>query len=309
MRNDFFQHGGLKKGAQRSQHKYTARVELPNGKYLYFYDMKTYQNYLSKQGKTQRGQMAKKDPNEEIKKKISKTVSNTDLDNLIKNNSTKTSGTTLQQKTQEMQNNIEKGNATVKGLLAENYISDKKETTAKATETKTEETKKTETTKTEDTKATKKNTSSSKKSSSKKTSSGSKGTKGSSGSKSSGSSKKEKAAKEKSSSSKGSSEKKSEQQVEKAAKKKKGGYEESLKKMLGVKDDEVNEHASAKKFMDQLGKYKNGSHGYATVGGKTYRWTKEHGKITLIDVDTNKEVSINALQGSIREFQVKSKRR
>lgn len=53
MRNDFnsnyLAHFGLKKGAKRDDHKYYARVDLPNGLYRYFYDAKEYLAYM--QGK------------------------------------------------------------------------------------------------------------------------------------------------------------------------------------------------------------------------------------------------------------------
>ena len=50
MRNDFesnyLAHWGLKKGAQKKDHKYVARVELSNGKYRYFYTLAEYAAYL-----------------------------------------------------------------------------------------------------------------------------------------------------------------------------------------------------------------------------------------------------------------------
>lgn len=54
MRNDFesnyLAHAfGLKKGAKKENHKYYARVDLPNGLYRYFYDAKEYLAYM--QGK------------------------------------------------------------------------------------------------------------------------------------------------------------------------------------------------------------------------------------------------------------------
>ena len=55
MRNDFesnyLAHWGLKKGAQKEKHKYVARVELPDGKYRYFYTLAEYAAYLKDKGK------------------------------------------------------------------------------------------------------------------------------------------------------------------------------------------------------------------------------------------------------------------
>lgn len=55
MRNDFesnyLMHWGLKKGAQRAKHKYIARIELPNGKYRYFYTLAEYAAYLKDSAK------------------------------------------------------------------------------------------------------------------------------------------------------------------------------------------------------------------------------------------------------------------
>lgn len=55
MRNDFesnyLAHWGLKKGAQKDKHKYVARVELPDGKYRYFYTLAEYAAYLKDEAK------------------------------------------------------------------------------------------------------------------------------------------------------------------------------------------------------------------------------------------------------------------
>ena len=55
MRNDFesnyLAHWGLKKGAQKEKHKYVARVELPDGKYRYFYTLAEYAAYLKDEAK------------------------------------------------------------------------------------------------------------------------------------------------------------------------------------------------------------------------------------------------------------------
>lgn len=55
MRNDFesnyLAHWGLKKGDKRKDHKYVARVELPDGKYRYFYTLAEYAAYLKGEAK------------------------------------------------------------------------------------------------------------------------------------------------------------------------------------------------------------------------------------------------------------------
>lgn len=55
MRNDFesnyLAHWGLKKGAQKENHKYVARIELPNGKYRYFYTLSEYAAYMKDSAK------------------------------------------------------------------------------------------------------------------------------------------------------------------------------------------------------------------------------------------------------------------
>jgi len=55
MRNDFesnyLMHWGLKKGAKKDDHKYYARVDLPNGLYRYFYDAKEYLAYMKGKAK------------------------------------------------------------------------------------------------------------------------------------------------------------------------------------------------------------------------------------------------------------------
>lgn len=63
MRNDFesnyLAHWGLKKGAQKQNHKYVARIG-ENGKYRYFYTLAEYNAYLKSKAKETKDQAAKK---------------------------------------------------------------------------------------------------------------------------------------------------------------------------------------------------------------------------------------------------------
>jgi hypothetical protein len=77
MRNDFesnyLEHWGLKKGAQKKDHKYVARIELPNGKYRYFYTLGEYAAYL-KDKAIERLKNFNKNKEELIAKKVNEGV-------------------------------------------------------------------------------------------------------------------------------------------------------------------------------------------------------------------------------------------
>ncbi len=90
MRNDFEEnylaHWGLKKGEKRQNHKYVERVEIGNGKYLYFYTWAQYKAYMKNKGKQIEGagekatsavnDLKNKTKASLTKQNVSKTVSN-----------------------------------------------------------------------------------------------------------------------------------------------------------------------------------------------------------------------------------------
>lgn len=142
---------------------------------------------------------------------------------------------------------------------------------------------------------------------SKKSGSGSKGSSGSSGSKKSGS------GKEKSASKKTASEKK-----EKTTNKKQRDTTpinmDSLKKIYGIKDEEVTTHEmSSSEFKSKmLSKYDEGSFGYLMSGDKAYKWSISGGQFILKDFDTDKEVSFDTYlkdAKSFQEFQTNKKKK
>lgn len=133
----------------------------------------------------------------------------------------------------------------------------------------------------------------------------SKGSKGSSGSSGSG--------KEKSASKKAASEKK-----EKTTNKKQRYTTpinmDSLKKIYGVKDEDVATHEmSSSEFKSKmLSKYDEGASGYLMSGDKAYKWSISGGQLILKDFNTDKEVSFDTYlkdSKSFQEFQSNKKKK
>lgn len=142
---------------------------------------------------------------------------------------------------------------------------------------------------------------------SKKSGSGSKGSSGSSGSKKSGS------GKEKSASKKAASEKK-EKTTNKKQRDKTPINMDSLKKIYGIKDEEVTTHEmSSSEFKSKmLSKYDEGSFGYLMSGDKAYKWSISGGQFILKDFNTDKEVSFDTYlkdAKSFQEFQTNKKKK
>ena len=271
MRNDFcsnyLEHSS--KGKAWANHKYVAKIRLSSGKYFYFYDTKTYQNYLKKQGKSSEGQYAKANPNKQIAEEAVK--NDKDLATLAK---TSIKGATIEEKTKNITAAISSGQSKINEALSKSTSSKKS------------------------------SSSSSKKSSGSSKSSGSKSSSSSSSKKSKESSAKEKSSKE--SSAKTAKTTKAEAKLKAQER---TFNSSSLKKLYGVKDDEVNKHDSKEKLMDSLNSYKDGSFGYITSGNTTYKWTKENGKIIFKDFKTDKEVTLPSALNNIEEFRTDKKKK
>ena len=280
MRNDFLAHANWK------SHRYIEKVKTASGKWKYFYSLAEYQAYMKGKGKSsdksverKEGSAALKDPKQEALNAISKGSSAIEG---LKANNFMASGTDTKSKEASLKNSIATGEKKIEEALSKK---------------------------------------SSDSSSSKKKGSGS-------GSSSKSSSKKSKGA----SSSKSSKSKK--EATEKAAKSTKAAKEEttskastkktttksetggkvtldSLKKMFNVADDKVNTYTSSSKMLTTMStKYEDGAFGYLVSGDKTYKWTKDNGKIKITDFNTGKEVSVDEYfkeATDIKEFRTDKK--
>lgn len=282
MRNDFCENY-LQHGKEWKNHKYVAKIKLGNGKWFYFYDAKIYQNYLARQqgkNKSDPGRFAKKDPN---KIEPSDQLKNDKVvQELV---SKKTPGATIEEKAKAMTNNIKAGTEAIKSLLEKN--------SANKAENQSQS----------------KSSGGSKSSGS---SSKSSGKKSSGGSKSSGSSKKSSGG---SSKEKGSSGTKSTSKEKKTKDKKTQtrafDSAAAMKEMFNISDSDVHKYKSVSEMLSSMKKYKDGSYGYLTAENTTYKWEKRGGKIVVIDMNTDKEISINKyLQDavSIQEFRTDDKK-
>lgn len=140
--------------------------------------------------------------------------------------------------------------------------------------------------------------------SSKKSSSIAGKSKGSSGS----SSKSSKAAGSKAASSKASKEKSTaEKSTKQETQKQVRAFDSAaaMKLMYGITDDKVNKYTSKDKMLENMKKYDDNSYGYLTAKNTTYKWEKTDGKVKLIDMNTDKEISIDEHLkdvSSIQEF-------
>lgn len=140
--------------------------------------------------------------------------------------------------------------------------------------------------------------------SSKKSSSIAGKSKGSSGS----SSKASKAAGSKAASSKASKEKSTaEKSTKQETQKQVRAFDSAaaMKLMYGITDDKVNKYDSKEKMLENMKKYDDNSYGYLTAKNTTYKWEKTDGQIKLIDMNTDKEISVDEYLkdvSSIQEF-------
>ena len=112
MRNDFKPGTYLAHGVEWKKHKYVAKVKLSSGKYFYFYDTATYQNYLKKQGNSQ-GQNAKANPNKDTAEKAMS--GNDTRKSLITKG---TAGKTTAEKTKNLKNAIATGTKKIQEALS-----------------------------------------------------------------------------------------------------------------------------------------------------------------------------------------------
>ena len=289
MRNDFcsnyLEHSA--KGKTWANHRYVAKVKLPSGKWFYFYDANAYQNYLKRQGGGNTGQFAKANPNKEMVELAAKNDPN--LQNLVKENSPEK---TLEEKTKAMKSNIENGEKKIQELLENTKgskskkkgkgggSSKKKEATIKA-------------------KPVRSSKSSKKKDENKKTS---------------------KSGKEKKTSNKEKQTQKKEEAVKNNLLNTKTTNEpekitskpftaDSLKKTFGIKDTDVNKHKNTSELVSKIKSYDDGSNGYIIAGDKIYKWSKNDGKITFMDYETDKEVTLGSELNNIQEFVINGKKK
>lgn len=288
MRNDFkegifLMHSA--KGKTWANHRYVAKVKLPSGKWFYFYDANAYQNYLKRQGGGNTGQFAKANPNKEMVELAAKNDPN--LQNLVKENSPEK---TLEEKTKAMKTNIENGEKKIQELLENTKgskskkkgkgggSSKKKEATVKA-------------------KPVRSSKSSKKKDENKKTSKSGKEKKTSNKEKQT--QKKEEAVKNNLLNTKTTNE--SEKTTSKPF------TADSLKKTFGIKDTDVNKHKNTSELVSKIKSYDDGSNGYIIAGDKIYKWSKNDGKITFMDYETDKEVTLGSELNNIQEFVINGK--
>ena len=297
---DELKHWGIPKGGQRANHKYYKRDTI-NGKYRYWYSAQEYNTWLkTKEGKTYlqtKGNAAINALNNknrpDAKKEIAKSLSSSDQKRVnAVVNSAKTATAKKQDEKEKVANATSDGNKKIEELK---------------------------------TKSSKKSSGSSGSSSSKssKSSKGSKGSKGASSSKKAAGSEKKEAANKQSSqaqktnasdSAKDATIKKLQDQIKKLndANKKKvldGGIAttESLKKLYGV--TESNKHANVQESIDKMKSYPDGAFGYISAGGKMYKWSKQDGKITFKDNNTDQEVALQVALTNVEEFRTDKKKK
>lgn len=272
MRNDFQEGAFLAHSAKGTTWKkgtgYLKKIPLGNGKFYYIYNQAQLDAYNRKASGQARNVLSNKVKQEGVKNFIK--INSLDS---IKKSGFAVKGKTTAEKTKNLNNSIEKGNEKITEMLEKSKAQEKES---------------------------KKSGGSSKggSSGSKKSGGSSKGS--SSGSKKSGSgSSKEKAAAKKSTAEK----------VTKETKKKEQNNAPinlaSLKKIYGIKDEEVTKHdmTSAEFKNEMLSKYKEGSFGYLMAGGKAYKWTIDGGQLVLKDFNTDKDVSFDTYLKDVKSFE------
>lgn len=269
MRNDFcsdyLAHSA--KGTTWKNTKYLKKIMGANGKYIYFYT----QAQLDAYNKQTSGSM------NVLSNKARENVKKGAMDQLsmqkLAQGGMIAPGKTLAQKTKNLNSAISKGSKLIQETLAK-----------------------------QSKKSSKLGSSSSKKS----TSIAGK-SKGSSGS----SSKASKAAGSKAASSKAAKATKEKSTAEKSTKqetqKQVRAFDSAaaMKLMYGITDDKVNKYDSKEKMLENMKKYDDNSYGYLTAKNTTYKWEKTDGKVKLIDMNTDKEISIDEQLkdvSSIQEF-------
>lgn len=270
MRNDFNSGTYLAHGKDWNKHKYIAKIKLSSGKYFYFYDAKEYQNYLKKSKEP--GRYAKANPNKDLVEDQIK--SNAALQALV-NKGTK--GNTTAEKKKNLQTSIKNGEKKIQELLSKDSKSKKKGSGSSSKKSKSDlSTKKFKPAKAQKEKASKKSASAA--------------------------SKKPKA----------EPKPKAEKQTKKSEEKNSSTRifnTDSLKKMFGMKDEDIRTHEDTTKLLDKLKSYDDDSYGYILAGDKVYKWSKSDGQITFMDYDTDKEVTLSSALKNIQEFRIDKKKK
>ena len=336
MRNDYcsnyLEH--IDKGGVWKNHKYVAKFKLPNGKYFYFYDLATYQNYLKRRGQ---GVVDKVSDFLGIKKNKDKKVQTEkeqkqSTDKQQKKATTaeqlaakKTEGKTKEEKTKNMEENIDKGKKAIDSLLntasskksksgsssgkSSSGSSKKKSSGSKGKSSSGSSKKKTSAKKEKENKEKQQKTStgSTKQASSSKASSGSSGStkqatstaKQTTSAKATADSTKQSTANKTKSSGaslKTSGSKSSDTQQ---------SYVDTIKKMYNISNNDVSNYLAkdgqkiSKEEATMIesameSKYKDGATGFIITDNDTaYRWTKVDGKIEVVDAKTNQKVTLN----------------
>jgi len=269
MRNDFQEGAFLAHSAKGTTWKkgtsYIKKIPLGGGKFHYVYS----QAELSAMGKKNAG-AENVLSNKERQKRLSEATKAVTVEDLAKNGF-KIAGKTSSEKAKNLKSSISKGEKKIQEALSK----------------------------------------SKKSGSGSGGSSGSKKSSGGSGKGSSGSGK-EKAAKEKSGAAKKESKEKASTKEKTSAKETKKKEQnntpitlDTLKKIYGVKDEDVEKHdMSASEFKSKmLSKYKEGSFGYLMAGGKAYKWTIDGGQLVLKDFDSDKDVSFDTYLKNVKSFE------
>lgn len=271
MRNDFREHvlEHSAKGTTWKNIKYLKKIMGANGKYIYFYN----QAQLDAYNKKTSGSI------NVMSNKARENVAKGAMDQLsmqkLAQGGMIAPGKTLAQKTKNLNSAISKGSKLIQETLAKQSSKSSKSGSG---------------------------------SSSKKSTSIAGKSKGSSGS----SSKASKAAGSKAASSKAAkttakekstAEKSTKQETQKQVR----AFDSAaaMKLMYGITDDKVNKYTSKDKMLENMKKYDDNTYGYLTAKNTTYKWEKTDGQIKLIDMNTDKEISVDEYLkdvSSIQEF-------
>lgn len=269
MRNDFREHvlEHSAKGTTWKNTKYLKKVMGANGKYIYFYTQAQLDAY-NKKTSGSINVMSNK-----ARENVAKGAMDQASMQKLAQGGMIAPGKTLAQKTKNLNSAISKGSKLIQETLAKQSSKSSKSGSG----------------------------------SSKKSSSIAGKSKGSSGS----SSKASKAAGSKAASSKAAKATKEKSTAEKSTKqetqKQVRAFDSAaaMKLMYGITDDKVNKYDSKEKMLENMKKYDDNSYGYLTAKNTTYKWEKTDGKVKLIDMNTDKEISIDEQLkdvSSIQEF-------
>lgn len=328
MRNDFIgnfiEHSA--KGKTWANHRYVAKAKLPSGKYLYFYDMATYQNYLKKTGQKPDNPLNLEDktatriPAKSYSEAKTTEEKKTVTQSYISSGSAKakeTSSKTGSKKLSEATSEADKGKQKTEEILNKVKSSNSSKKTGSSNKTSSKNKK-------GSSKSSKNKKSTAEKEAEKQAKAEAKAQK-----QAESNAKKEAKAREK-------AEKQAKKEAEKEAKALAKAQKEAAKKsssttdrvtsmtksfktMLGIKDKDISSYQAAdgEKITSEeakelessmISKYKTGATGYLISDSRTFRWTKTDNGLELEDVDTNEKVSLeSALIGSTKfsEFKLR----